>query len=220
MQYMQRLKSTQKFTRHLSALRRLYYGDIKLSRGRGPKNLQSKDRHDRAAAVQTGPVSRELARDSGQRKLTSSKPNPCASSRSVYLSGGLKPATETSRILVYPPLTEAGVFPTEIKTAASDFPMWQSFCSSYYIQVSSGVIRNSDKLPSVRALIIPLPGMSPQQLRSRKPHQSPGSPRPLRSSEPRRLLRQTDPSPQPSQALRSQPPLPLRSPAPFSAPRS
>ncbi len=39
--------------------------------------------------------SRELARDSGQRKLTSSKPNPCASSRSVYLlpaacrSGGL-----------------------------------------------------------------------------------------------------------------------------------
>jgi hypothetical protein len=32
----------------------------------------------------------------------------------VYLSGGLKPATETSRILTYPPLTEAGVFPTEI----------------------------------------------------------------------------------------------------------
>ena len=41
--------------------------------------------------------------------------NPCASSRSVYLSGGLKPATETSRILFYPPLVEAGVFPTEIK---------------------------------------------------------------------------------------------------------
>ena len=34
---------------------------------------------------------------------------------SVYLSGGLKPATETSRILTYPPLIEAGVFPTEIK---------------------------------------------------------------------------------------------------------
>ena len=33
----------------------------------------------------------------------------------VYLSGGLKPATETSRILTYPPLIEAGVFPTEIK---------------------------------------------------------------------------------------------------------
>ena len=33
---------------------------------------------------------------------------------SVYLSGGLKPATETSRILFYPPLVEAGVFPTEI----------------------------------------------------------------------------------------------------------
>ena len=33
----------------------------------------------------------------------------------VYLSGGLKPATETSRILTYPPLIEARVFPTEIK---------------------------------------------------------------------------------------------------------
>jgi hypothetical protein len=33
----------------------------------------------------------------------------------VYLSGGLKPATETSRILTYPPLIEAGIFPTEIK---------------------------------------------------------------------------------------------------------
>ena len=32
----------------------------------------------------------------------------------VYLRGGLKPATETSRILTYPPLIEAGVFPTEI----------------------------------------------------------------------------------------------------------
>ena len=63
--------------------------------------------------------SRDLARDSGQRQLTSSKPNPCglrfatvgakrtstgrsthrapsAPSRSVYLSGGLTPATETS----------------------------------------------------------------------------------------------------------------------------
>ena len=35
----------------------------------------------------------------------------------VYLSGGLKPATETSRILTYPPLIEAGVFPTEIKAS-------------------------------------------------------------------------------------------------------
>ena len=26
----------------------------------------------------------------------------------------MKPATETSRILIYPPLIEAGVFPTEI----------------------------------------------------------------------------------------------------------
>ena len=33
----------------------------------------------------------------------------------VYLSGGLKPATETSRISTYPPLIEAGVLPTEIK---------------------------------------------------------------------------------------------------------
>ena len=32
----------------------------------------------------------------------------------VYLSGGLKPATETSRILTYPPLIEVGVFPSEI----------------------------------------------------------------------------------------------------------
>ena len=38
--------------------------------------------------------------------------------RFVYLSGGLKPATETSRILTYPPLTEAGVFPTEINVGA------------------------------------------------------------------------------------------------------
>ena len=37
----------------------------------------------------------------------------------VYLSGGLKPATETSRILTYPPLIEAGVFPTEIKAVLS-----------------------------------------------------------------------------------------------------
>ena len=34
----------------------------------------------------------------------------------VYLSGGLKPATETSRILTYPLLIEAGIFPTEIKS--------------------------------------------------------------------------------------------------------
>ena len=35
----------------------------------------------------------------------------------VYLSGGLKHATETSKILIYPPLIEAGVFPTEIKAS-------------------------------------------------------------------------------------------------------
>jgi len=35
--------------------------------------------------------SRDLARDSGQLQLTSSKTNPCASSRSVYLSGRLDP---------------------------------------------------------------------------------------------------------------------------------
>ena len=54
--------------------------------------------------------SRDLTRDSGQRKLTFSRPNPCASSRayacvtmllwsiaelSIYLSGGLTSATET-----------------------------------------------------------------------------------------------------------------------------
>ena len=38
----------------------------------------------------------------------------------VYLSGGLKPATETNRILTYPPLIEAGGFPTEIKSARSE----------------------------------------------------------------------------------------------------
>ena len=47
-------------------------------------------------------------------------PGMCSNARlrsagGVYLSGGLKPATETSRILTYPPLIEAGVFPTEIK---------------------------------------------------------------------------------------------------------
>ena len=84
-----------------------------------------------------------MARDSGQRELTK-QPIPNAqteaifqerlsvlaaprmvqstylfarlrSAGGVYLSGGLKPATETSRILTYPPLIEAGVFPTEIK---------------------------------------------------------------------------------------------------------
>ena len=37
----------------------------------------------------------------------------------VYLSGGLKPATETSRILTFPPLIEAEVFPTEINKKAA-----------------------------------------------------------------------------------------------------
>ena len=39
----------------------------------------------------------------------------------VYLSGGLKPATETSRILTYPPLIEAEVFPTEINLSQITF---------------------------------------------------------------------------------------------------
>ena len=41
----------------------------------------------------------------------------------VYLSGGLKPAIETSRILTFPPLIEAGIFPTEINNSLdlSDF---------------------------------------------------------------------------------------------------
>jgi hypothetical protein len=38
----------------------------------------------------------------------------------VYLSGGLKPATETSRILTYPPLIEAGVFLTEINRSSQN----------------------------------------------------------------------------------------------------
>ena len=36
------------------------------------------------------------------------------SARGVYLSGGLKPATETGRKLTYPPHIEARFFPTEI----------------------------------------------------------------------------------------------------------
>ena len=46
----------------------------------------------------------------------------CARLRSAggfYLSGGLRPATETSRISFYPQLVEAGVFPTEIKKTAN-----------------------------------------------------------------------------------------------------
>ena len=39
----------------------------------------------------------------------------------VYLSGGLKPATETSRILTYSPLIEAGVFPTEINYVSTRY---------------------------------------------------------------------------------------------------
>ena len=57
----------------------------------------------------------------------------------VYLSGGLKPATETSRILIYPPLIEAGVFPTEIKPYV-ECTIYSSFTNqSVQNQVKSNV---------------------------------------------------------------------------------
>ena len=57
----------------------------------------------------------------------------------VYLSGGLKPATETSRILIYPPLIEAGVFPTEIKPYV-ECTIYSSFTNqSVQNQVESNV---------------------------------------------------------------------------------
>ena len=57
----------------------------------------------------------------------------------VYLSGGLKPATETIRILIYPPLIEAGVFPTEIKPYV-ECTIYSSFTNqSVQNQVKSNV---------------------------------------------------------------------------------
>ncbi len=57
----------------------------------------------------------------------------------VYLSGGLKPATETIRILIYHPLIEAGVFPTEIKPYV-ECTIYSSFTNqSVQNQVKSNV---------------------------------------------------------------------------------
>ena len=57
----------------------------------------------------------------------------------VYLSGGLKLATETIRILIYPPLIEAGVFPTEIKPYV-ECTIYSSFTNqSVQNQVESNV---------------------------------------------------------------------------------
>ena len=57
----------------------------------------------------------------------------------VYLSGGLKLATETIRILIYPPLIEAGVFPTEIKPYV-ECTIYSSFTNqSVQNQVKSNV---------------------------------------------------------------------------------
>ena len=54
----------------------------------------------------------DLARDSGQRKLTYSLQNHCASSRSVYLSRRLDAHCEKFAIAHH--LKEGGVFTTEI----------------------------------------------------------------------------------------------------------
>ena len=55
---------------------------------------------------------RDLARDSGQRKLTHSLQNHCASSRSVYLSRRLD--SHWDKFAVTHHLKEVGVFSTEI----------------------------------------------------------------------------------------------------------
>ena len=55
---------------------------------------------------------RDLARDSGQRKLTYSLQNHCASSRSVYLSRRLD--SHWDKFAVIRHLKEVGVFSTEI----------------------------------------------------------------------------------------------------------
>ena len=56
---------------------------------------------------------RDLARDSGQRKLTYSLQNHCASSRSVYLSWRLD--SHGDKFAVTHHLKGVGVFSTEIK---------------------------------------------------------------------------------------------------------
>ncbi len=55
---------------------------------------------------------RDLARDSGQRKLTHSLQNHCASSRSVYLSRRLD--SHRDKFAVTHHLKVVGVFSTEI----------------------------------------------------------------------------------------------------------
>ena len=57
---------------------------------------------------------RDLARDSGQRKLTYSLQNHCASSRSVYLSRRLD--SHWDKFAVTHHRKEVGVFSTEINT--------------------------------------------------------------------------------------------------------
>ena len=62
---------------------------------------------------------RDLARDSGQRKLTYSLQNHCASSRSVYLSRRLD--SHLDELAVTHHLKEVGVFSTEIKRFCGSF---------------------------------------------------------------------------------------------------
>ena len=63
---------------------------------------------------------RDLARDSGQRKLTYSLQNHCASSRSVYLSRRLD--SHWDKFAVTHHLKEVGVFSTEIKIKHRETP--------------------------------------------------------------------------------------------------
>ena len=74
----------------------------------------------------------------------------CDPPEAFYLSGGLKPATETSRILIYPPLIEAGVFPTEINTCGK-FEI-RNAC----IRKSSRNGRNRRSHPLLAAAVPPL----------------------------------------------------------------
>ena len=67
--------------------------------------------------IQVEPL-RDLARDSGQRKLTYSLQNHCASSRSVYLSRRL--GSHWDKFAVTHHLKEVGVFSTEIKKPANE----------------------------------------------------------------------------------------------------
>ena len=69
---------------------------------------------------------RDLARDSGQRKLTYSLQNHCASSRSVYLSGRLD--SHWDELAVTHHLKEVGVFSTEINDCYSLTASWRNSC--------------------------------------------------------------------------------------------